>query len=168
MARDRYRVRKLYITGAVINSGHIEPHQFLEDTRENVLELVQIVMQRQNNSKVNTAFNGEFISGNKRLNKSVSMKNYELFNSFDLQEWYALRIVEPILASLEKFQERDSGWTLSRILNLTVNINKYNPLHAECHIELPREIKMKKAIIHVQSLDNAYFVWSVVAALHPA
>jgi len=39
----------------------------------------------------------------------------------DLQEWYASRVIEPILASLEEFQERDSGWTLSRILNLTLN-----------------------------------------------
>jgi len=41
--------------------------------------------------------------------------------------------VEPTLTSLEKFQERDSGWTLSHILNLTININKYNPLHAGCY-----------------------------------
>jgi len=43
----------------------------------------------------------------------------------DLREWYELCIVEPILASLEK---RDNGW--ARILNLIVNANKYNPLHA--------------------------------------
>jgi len=58
--------------------------------------------------------------------------------------------VEPILASLEEFQEYDSEWMLLRILNLTININKYNPLHAGWHIELSREIKMKKAIINVQ------------------
>jgi len=72
-----------------------------------------------------------------------------------------------ILASLEEFQERDSGWTLSRILNLIVNVNKYNPLHAGCHIDLPREIKMKRAMVNVQSLGNACFAWSVIAALHP-
>jgi len=66
-----------------------------------------------------------------------------------LREWYELRIVEPILASLEEFQERDSRWALSRILNLTVNANKYNPLHAGCYIKLPREIMMKRAVINV-------------------
>jgi len=85
------------------------------------------------------------LSGDKRANKSINTKNNELFNS-DLQEWYTSCIVEPILAPLEEFQECDSGWTLSRILNLTVNINKYNPLHAGCHIELPRKIEMKKII----------------------
>ena len=78
------------------------------------------------------------LSGDKCANKSINTKNNELFNS-DLQEWYTSCIVEPILALLEEFQECDSGWTLSRILNLIVNINKYNPLHAGCHIELPRK-----------------------------
>ena len=68
------------LIGAVINSEHIEFLSFflLEDTREIVLEHVQIVMQRHNNIKVNTVFNGEFISDNKRVNKSVNTKNYEL------------------------------------------------------------------------------------------
>jgi len=69
------------------------------------------------------------------------------------------------LTLLEEFQEGDSGWALSCILNLTVNANKYNPLHAGCYIKLSREIMMKRVVVNVQSMDNA---WSVVAALHPA
>jgi len=56
---------------------------------------------------------------------------------------------------------------LSRIINLLININKYNPLHAGCHIELSQEIKLKRAVVNVQTTDNACFAWSVVA-LHPA
>ncbi|XP_025161752.1 uncharacterized protein LOC112590169 [Harpegnathos saltator] len=41
-------------------------------------------------------------------------------------------------------------------------------MRAGCHIELPREIKMKRAVISVQSKDNACFAWAVVAALCPA
>ncbi|XP_070155861.1 uncharacterized protein [Polyergus mexicanus] len=41
-------------------------------------------------------------------------------------------------------------------------------MRAGCHIKLPREITMKRAVINVQSKDNACFVWAVVAALHPA
>src|SRR5215831_5465064 len=85
-----------------------------------------------------------------------------------MEEWYKLLVVEPTLASLDEFQERDSGWALSRILNLTININKYNPLHAGCNIRLPRKIMLKRAIINVKSTDNACFAWSVVAALHLA
>ncbi|KAG5338420.1 GVQW3 protein, partial [Acromyrmex charruanus] len=108
-------------------------------------------MQRHDNIKINTVFNSEFVSGDKRANKSVSTRNR------------FARMVRvacgqyPILTSLEEFQERDSGWTLSRILNLTVNVNKYNPLHAECRIEFARKIKMKSAMINVRSMENVCF-----------
>ncbi|XP_076638294.1 uncharacterized protein LOC143350227 [Colletes latitarsis] len=70
-------------------------------------------------------------------------------------------------ASLDEFQEHDSGWALSRILNLIVNVNKYMPMHAGCVIQ-PREIRLKKAVVNVCSTDNACFAWLVVAALYPA
>ena len=66
------------------------------------------------------------------------------------------------LSLLEEFQERDSGWALSHILNLTVNANKHIPLRAGCHIKFPREIMLKRAVIHVQTADNACFSWSML------
>ncbi|KYN14580.1 hypothetical protein ALC57_13214, partial [Trachymyrmex cornetzi] len=150
------------------NSNHIEPRRFLEDASEIVLERVQCIMQRYDSIKKNTIFNGEFVTSDKRANKSISTRNYELYQYTDLREWYVTRVVEPILTSLEEFQERDSGWALSRILNLAVNANKHTPLCAGCHIKLPREIILKRAVINVQSAGDACFAWSVIAALHPA
>ncbi|XP_029673760.1 uncharacterized protein LOC115241928 [Formica exsecta] len=49
----------------------------------------------------------------------------------------------------------------------TVNVNRYNPMHAGCRVEIPREIKLKRAVINVRSTDNAFFAWAVVAALYP-
>ncbi|KYN21790.1 hypothetical protein ALC57_05831, partial [Trachymyrmex cornetzi] len=149
------------------NTNYIELRRFLEDASEIVLERVQGIMQKYDAIKINTVFNGEFVVGDKRANKSTT-RNYELYRHTNLREWYVTRVVEPILASLEEFQERDSGWALSRILNLAVNANKLNPLRAGCHIKLPREIMLKRAVINVQSTDNACFAWSVVAALHLA
>jgi len=156
------------LTGAVINANYIEPRQFPEEAKDIGLGQVQDVIKGHIGVKGNTIFNGEFASGDKRANKSINTRNYELFRTSDLREWYERRVIEPTLASLEEFQERDSGWALSQILNLTVNVNKYNPLHAGCHIKLPREIVMKRAMINVQSKDNACFAWAVVAALCPA
>ncbi|XP_025073192.1 uncharacterized protein LOC112552354 [Pogonomyrmex barbatus] len=39
-------------------------------------------------------------------------------------------------------------------------------MHAGCYIELPWEIMLKRAVINMQSMDNACFAWSVVATLH--
>ncbi|KYQ59131.1 hypothetical protein ALC60_01859 [Trachymyrmex zeteki] len=59
-------------------------YQFLEDASKIVLECMRDVM----NIKINTVFNGEFVSGDKRANKTVSTRNFELFQTFDLKEWY--------------------------------------------------------------------------------
>jgi len=54
------------LTGAVINSKHIKPRQFLEDTREIVVERMRNVIRRHNNIKINTVFNGEFMAAQTR------------------------------------------------------------------------------------------------------
>jgi len=41
-------------------------------------------------------------------------------------------------------------------------------MRAECYVKLPRDITTKKAMINVQSTDNACFAWSAVATLYPA
>jgi len=89
------------------------------------------------------------------LNKSINTKNCELFHSSDLEE-YTSHVIEPMISSHRQrnFRSTITG-ELSYILNLTVNVNKYNPLHAGCHIELLREIKIKRAVINVQFLGNA-------------
>jgi len=35
-------------------------------------------------------------------------------------------------------------------------------------MDMSWEIKLKRAVINVESTDNACFAWSVVVALHPA
>ena len=133
-----------------------------------MLKYVQDTLRKHRSLKVNTVFNGEFVAGDKHACNSINTRNCELFRTSDLQEWYQRCVIEPTLASLEEFQERDSGWALTRIMNLTANVNKFNTLRAGCHIKLPQELSLKKETISVQSQDNACFAWSVVAALHPA
>ncbi|KAL6253718.1 hypothetical protein P5V15_015533 [Pogonomyrmex californicus] len=67
------------LTGAVINVDYIEPRQFLEDAGGVMLERVRDIVQRHDSVKVNIAFNGEFVTGDKRANKSINTKNSELF-----------------------------------------------------------------------------------------
>lgn len=41
---------------------------------------------------------------------------------------------EAINTEASEFQERDSGWTLTRIIHLEININKYQPLRGSQYI----------------------------------
>ncbi|XP_071577592.1 uncharacterized protein [Temnothorax nylanderi] len=159
---DAYREweRRRVLTGAVINSNHVDPRLFLEDARDTVLEQVRVNHERHACLKVNTVFNGEFVAGAQTAVKSVATRNRQLFLTSDLREWYDRDVIDATLAGLDEFQERDSGWALSRILNLMVNVNKCNPMHAGCWVEIPRWIKLKRAVINVRSNDNACFAWA--------
>ncbi|KYN14583.1 hypothetical protein ALC57_13217, partial [Trachymyrmex cornetzi] len=72
---------------AVINSNHIEPRQFLEDTGNIVFGRVRDAVERHDSVKVNTAFNGEFATKDKRANKSIITKNIEIYRCTDICEW---------------------------------------------------------------------------------
>jgi len=74
------------LTGVIINLYHIEPRRFLENAGGKIIERVRDVIDRHGSVKVNTAFNGEFVTGNKRVNKNVNTKNYEFFRTLDLNE----------------------------------------------------------------------------------
>ncbi|KYM85251.1 hypothetical protein ALC53_04772 [Atta colombica] len=87
-------------------------------------------IQKHDNIKINTTFNDKFISSDKRANKNVNTKNYELFRSSNLEEWYEL----------------------SHILNLTVN--KFNPSRDDTS----QKLKEIEEIINVQSLGNVWSV----------
>ncbi|KYM97826.1 hypothetical protein ALC62_11480 [Cyphomyrmex costatus] len=152
----------------VVNSSYIEPRQFLTDARDTVLDHTRVNLQRHACLKVNATFNGEFVADDKRSFKSITTKNHELYGASDLKEWYDEYVMDAILSDLEEFQERDSGWALSRILNLIVNVNKFYPMHGGCRVNVPRRIISKRATINIETYDNACFAWAIVAALYPA
>lgn len=145
------------LTDAVINSRYVEPRRFLNDARDTVLEKVRENLERHA-LKVNTVFNSRKFGANGKISvKNVSTKNQQLFGTTDLDEWYDKYVIETTLTALEEFQERDSGWALSRIMNLIVNINKCNPMQAGCWIDIPTHVKVKNAVVNVRSTDNACF-----------
>ncbi|XP_077278945.1 uncharacterized protein LOC143906623 [Temnothorax americanus] len=66
-----------------------------------------------------------------------------------------------------KTDERDSGWALSRILYLMVNVNKCNPMRVGCWMKIPLGIRHKQVVVNVRSENDACFARAVVAALYP-
>ncbi|KYN37224.1 hypothetical protein ALC56_08411, partial [Trachymyrmex septentrionalis] len=68
------------------NVDYIEPRRFLENAREIVLERVRDAVERHDSAKVNTAFNGDFMTNIKRDIKSINTKNREIYRYTDLRE----------------------------------------------------------------------------------
>jgi hypothetical protein len=75
---------------------------------------------------------------------------------------------DKINGKMSEFQVRGSGWTLTKIVRLEVNVNQYNPLRGNSFIDLPAKIKNKKAIINIKNTDEYCFAWAVNSALHEA
>lgn len=67
---------------------------------------------------------------------------------------------------VKEFQEKDS---LSEVMHLLVNINKYSPLEGglSTYVDMPRDIKLKKAVLNIENNYAYCFLWSVVAAIAP-
>ncbi|XP_071638427.1 uncharacterized protein [Temnothorax longispinosus] len=156
------------LTSAMTNSTYIEPARFLDDAKGTVLEKVRNNMTRHECLKVNVIFNGEFVADVKTDVKSIATRNEQLLPGSDLDEWYDRHVRDAILAALDEFQGRDSGWALSRILNLLVNVNKCNPMRVGCWVKIPLGIRVKKAVVNVLSENDTCFARAVVAALYPA
>lgn len=155
-------------TGAIVNFDHLDPREFLHDARQLAISNVQEILRNYPTLKVNCVLNAEYINKDKKEVKAFNTKNSVVPLPFELEEWYENNFTTPILKQMEEFQERDSGWALSRILYLLVNINQFSPMTAGCRMKLPKWIEKKHAVVNVKSNDQACFAWSVLAALEPA
>lgn len=71
---------------------------------------------------------------------------------------------------VEDFQKTESDWSLSEIMNLSININRYIPIRGglSTFVALPKDLQRKKAVVNIMNEDAFCFLWSVTAALSPA
>ena len=73
---------------------------------------------------------------------------------------------EKVLENSVKYNKMGSNCRLSNILRMDINFIDYKPLSGSSYIELPNDLKNKKAIINIQNEDNECFKWCVTRALN--
>ncbi|KAK3747985.1 hypothetical protein QZH41_003960 [Actinostola sp. cb2023] len=73
---------------------------------------------------------------------------------------------QKILNVFAIYQREGSGWMLSEVLHLDLNIAQYTPIKGSSYLPLPKQLKDKKAIVNIKNNDNRCFMWSILAALH--
>ena len=65
-------------------------------------------------------------------------------------------------------QTEGSGWVFLEVENLTLHTDIWDPIKGSSYIDLPKELKNKKAIINMKNKDNnKCFLWCVLRALNP-
>ena len=75
--------------------------------------------------------------------------------------------INKINLDMEKYQQNGSGWAFNRIKKLEINLADYSPTKGSSYIDLPKWIKLKKAIINIKNKDDKCFLWCVLRYLHP-
>ena len=88
---------------------------------------------------------------------------------------YPQQLTEQLNAALETIEEKmsifaqaGSGWTLEANQALVLEMTDYQPIGGSTYIELPKDVYYTKSIVNIKNEDQACFMWSVLASLHPA
>lgn len=85
----------------------------------------------------------------------------------DLSEQFQKNVTDKILRSVENMEIRCSGFTLARIIDLTVQISTYWPLDGSSFVQTPKKLECKKAIVKVKNAhDEMCFKWASSSAIH--
>ncbi|KAL0895313.1 hypothetical protein ABMA27_011457 [Loxostege sticticalis] len=141
---------------------------FFSSIRDILITLIKDSIVLLKNCKVNFILHAKFIHQSKELINTFDFqtKNYILNQSDDIDD-FLTKLQETLDQKISEFEKKDSGWTVQNILNIDVNVNKFNPLNGSSYIDLPHDIKNKKAVINVKNSDFQCFKWALLSALYP-
>ncbi|XP_051165642.1 uncharacterized protein LOC127284297 [Leptopilina boulardi] len=160
---------RLY-TNAVLNLVHIDISAFLNDASTLFQDHIKGALNKNGPILVYGVLIAHFkrVENGEEIVKPIPFgcKANSIFITTLLDDWFDENIKQPILRSVEEFHAKGSNWNLQSIIRLEMNVNKYNPLRASSYIDLPPQIKRKKACINVKNEDNKCFKWAVLSALH--
>ena len=145
------------------------PTDFLQTAKPYVINIIA----SNRNIKVKLVFNCLMAKnhgdGYIIIRKSAFHSTYKIITeSTDIYEIYA-EMVDEIEEKIQKMEEVEgSGWYFFESENLTLHTDIWNPVKGSSYIDLPPELKNKKAIINMQNEDNnKCFLWCVLRALNP-
>ena len=163
---------KCVSVGQIKNLQHIDVSEFLKDAKRLASNKIKEIMVYRSikNVKVYAVLGAMYyaIKNNEIIEelKNFNTKAFAVFATSNIDELYSKNISEPILQILEEFQEKNSGWSLKSIEFLNLVINKFNPLRVGSYIDLPAEIKIKRACLNVKNRnDEECFKWAILSTL---
>ena len=77
-------------------------------------------------------------------------------------------MLDTIEEKIQKLEHAEgTGLRLHSVINLELQTVEWVPLRGSSYIELPKELKDKKAIINMKNDDDKCFLWGVLRALNP-
>ena len=87
--------------------------------------------------------------------------------STDPHEIYK-EMIDEIEEEINKIEQAEgSGWVFVEVESLALHADKWSPINGSSYIDLPKELKNRKAIINMKNEDNKCFLWCVLRVLNP-
>lgn len=165
------RITSFKIKSKIISSesGFETPELFLKSIKDDVMCLIAESIAQHTVFKVNFILHADFVQQTKNNTNSFDFQtcNYIIFRGDDLNIFFS-SLCDTIVNKINNFEKKDSGWSLKQINCLEMNVNQFNPLRGTSYIDLPTDIRLKKAVINVKNADNLCFKWALLSALYPA
>ena len=100
-----------------------------------------------------------------KIDKCFNSRMTEIFQGSDVEELLSVMFTH-IKTQVEHPALPKSGFTLDHIIHLDIEFHKLELTRGASHIELPKWIATKKAVINPKNEDEECFKWAVVASLH--
>ena len=153
-----------------ISGNGMDIPNYLSYVKDMVFELIENYLI-ESNIKIQLILNvltsiGDYGEENYREDNTYLNSITKLITeSNNLNEIYE-EITDHILESFSSYEGRGSGWKFMGIQYLEILITKVKHFGGSSYIELPSEIKNKKACVNVQNNNQECFKFSILTAVH--
>uniref|UniRef100_A0ABD2X6Y4 C2H2-type domain-containing protein n=1 Tax=Trichogramma kaykai TaxID=54128 RepID=A0ABD2X6Y4_9HYME len=154
--------------GEIVNNTHVDVGVFVNDCFPIFKIKVEEIVVKQPIKcycVLELEFKSPRIGDEKLIIKWLHTNAMVIFETTNLSEWYDEHVKAYIDRRIDSFCENGSGWTVNRIIKLTVVMLNYEPFKGGSFIPLPQQISNRRATVNVKNKDNKCFVWSILAAL---
>lgn len=173
--------KRIY-TFSLVNKEHIDVEDFLNDAFDLYHSEMINILDEHNMVKSSTIFVVEFEKDVQSTDENgqpdsdvYKVKETAYFHTSnklisledDLNKHYNENVMEEVREGIENSAFRGSGFALSRIIRLDVQICSYEPLKGSSYIQLPLQLQLKKAVVNVlNENDNMCFKWAILSAIY--
>ena len=143
----------------------------MKELEQEVTDLLRNEREKHRGIKWYMALTCEYsklsVDGERQISEQVfRSRTFAAVSDDDIMEQLAMAM-QDIFQHSQEFQAEGSGWSLERVLLLTVHTVAYQPLLGNSYIKLPEFIVKKKAVLNIQNKDDKCILWSILAHLHP-
>ena len=151
------------------NDDYSSAFDFLYDARYGIIR----ILRQHKQTKVKLIFKCNMIKDNieeEIIKPFLFHSEIELnLGGTDEDELYDTMIatIEERIQKLESGNQGGTGWHFHSVIGLELHTVEWVPLNGSSYIELPKELKDKKAIINIKNDDNKCFIWCVLRAIYP-